>query len=108
EDINDFQLLQAKLEVVADDLFKRITKSDFKGKTLTLKVKYSDFRILSKSKTFPEYIRDEKLIHQAALDLLVQIPLDNTIRLIGLSIKNNLPLSTELKPKQYIQLRFPF
>ncbi len=108
EDINDFQLLQAKLEVVADDLFKRITKSGFKGKTLTLKVKYSDFRILSKSKTLPDYIQQEQQIHQIGMDLLAQIPLDAKIRLLGLTIKNNSPTSTEVKPQRYIQLRFPF
>lgn len=108
EDINEFNLLQTKLEVVADDLFKRITKSGFKGKTLTLKVKYSDFRILSKSKTLPDYILDEQLIHQTAVDLLAQIPLDTKIRLLGLTIKNNLPTPTQVKPQKYIQLRFPF
>ncbi|MFA7444582.1 MAG: DNA polymerase IV [Flavobacteriaceae bacterium] len=108
QDIDALELLQNRLEEVIQDLFKSINKSGFKGKTLTLKVKYSDFRILSKSKTFPEYIQDEQLIRQAALELLAQIPLDTKIRLLGLTIKNNLPTPTEVKPQKYIQLRFAF
>src|SRR5690606_34603842 len=108
QDIDALELLQNRLEEVIQDLFKSINKSGFKGKTLTLKVKYSDFRILSKSKTLPDYIQQEQQIHQIGMDLLAQIPLDAKIRLLGLTIKNNSPTSTEVKPQRYIQLRFPF
>ena len=107
QDIDDIELLQSKLEGVAQDLFSSIKKNDFKGKTITLKAKYSDFRVVSKSKTLPDYIKEYNQLNQISLELLTQIPLNTKIRLLGLSIKNNEP--TRPAPHKYeIQLKLPF
>ena len=110
EDTNALDILQQKLEIVTFDLLKRIEKSNFKGKTVTLKIKYSDFQVISKSKTFSFYIDNFELLTQTASELLELIPLDTKIRLVGLSIKNNEPQKSEIPERKSIsiQLKLPF
>lgn len=110
EDTDLIDVLQRNLEIVVVDLFKRIEKSKFKGKTITLKVKYSDFQIISKSKTLSDYVEKFDLLNQIALDLLDQVPLETKIRLIGLSIKNNESTKSDTSERKSIsiQLKLPF
>ncbi len=110
EDTDVPEILQNELEFVIDDLFKRIKNAQFKGKTITLKAKYSDFQIISKSKTLPSYIDSFELLNKTAFELLELIPLDSKIRLIGLSIKNNEPKKEDTPERKSIsiQLRLPF
>lgn len=110
EDTDALDILEQKLEIVTSDLYKRIKKSNFKGKTVTLKIKYSDFQLISKSKTFPSPIVDFESLSQIAFELLNLVPLDNKIRLVGLSIKNNeTDKESNPVPKSIsIQLKLPF
>lgn len=110
EDTDALDILQQKLEIVTSDLYKRIEKSNFKGKTVTLKIKYSDFQVISKSKTFASHVNKFELLHKIAFELLELIPLDTKIRLVGLSIKNN-KATPNIAPEQKsisIQLKLPF
>lgn len=107
-DINDADILQAKLEVLAESLFNSIKKNNFKGKTLTLKAKYSDFKMASKSKTLFDYIETYEQLYQLGSELLSQISLDTKIRLLGLSAKNNEPAQSPTPKKYGIQLKLPF
>ena len=106
--------LEEKIKAVADELEKRITRTKASGKTITLKIKYSDFVIQTRSKTLPFYISDKSMIVEHALQLLYQDKLQNSVRLIGISISN---LNTEEKKdkaikepltKLQVQLALPF
>ena len=101
-----------KLENIANELEKRLKKSKITGKTITLKIKYSDFTLQTRSKTISYYISDKNLILETAKDLLYQERLQNSVRLLGISLSN---LNTEGKkqkePKQQsisVQLKFEF
>lgn len=110
EDTDVLEILEKELDILLDDLFRNLQKTNFKGKTLTLKVKYSDFQVASKSKTLPEFICHFDLLRSESIELLTQISLDKKIRLLGLSIKNNELNKTEDKSlvKDSIQLKLPF
>ncbi|MEJ2584656.1 MAG: DNA polymerase IV, partial [Robiginitalea sp.] len=81
------------------------------GKTITLKIKYSDFRLQTRSKTHPHYISSKSLILEVARELLYQEPLQNSVRLLGISLSN---LNTETKKTESkddsvsVQLQFAF
>ena len=101
-----------KLQNIANELEKRLKKSKIAGKTITLKIKYSDFTLQTRSKTINYYISDKNLILETAKDLLYQEKLQNSVRLLGISLSN---LNTENKkqkeiPKKSIsvQLKFEF
>lgn len=65
------------------------------GRTITLKVKYSNFTVHSRSRTLGNHTNSQDEIYQTALSLIDEISFDDEIRLIGLSISNL--ISVDLK-----------
>ena len=76
------------LENIAEALKVRLEKSKMSGKTITLKIKYSDFVTQTRSKTIPYYTSDISLILEVAKELLFQDQLKNSVRLLGISLSN--------------------
>ena len=99
-----------KLDHITEEVSKRLSKNKIAGKTVTLKIKYSDFTLQTRSKTLPYYINDKDLILETAKALLYQEKLNNSVRLLGISISN---LNTETKKipdkkSVSVQLKFKF
>ncbi len=94
-----------KLENIAKELEKRMKPYKIAGKTVTLKIKYSDFTLQTRSKTLPYFIADKALILEAAKELLYQEKMKDSVRLLGISLHN---LNTEIKKTVAVQLRFDF
>ena len=85
---------------IADILIERITRSKAKGKTITLKLKYNDFEVINRSRTFNHLIAESWEIHQISMDLVKkELPAKKGIRLIGLTL-SNLDHTGEDTPKQ--------
>ena len=76
------------LENIAEALKVRLEKSKMSGKTITLKIKYSDFVTQTRSKTIPYYTSDISLLLEVAKELLFQDQLKNSVRLLGISLSN--------------------
>ena len=94
-----------KLQSIADELDKRLKKQKIAGKTITLKIKYSDFSQQTRSKTLQYFIADKSLLLENAKELLLQDRLKDSVRLLGISISN---LNTEIKKSIVVQLKFDF
>lgn len=105
EDKEDPVLLQIELYHVAKDLITRIEKKSFRGKTITLKVKFADFKQITRSKTFPHCITDFDDLWKSAKELLNNTTLNEAVRLLGLGISNE---EKEQTHSRYIQLSFDF
>lgn len=105
ENISSEIFMIQKLEKIADELEKRMKKSDTKGKTVTLKIKYSDFTLQTRSKTIDEFIQQRKEFFPIVKELLYQEKLKNSVRLLGISFAN---LNTEKKTPILVQLKFDF
>jgi len=67
---------------------RRLTKSNVAGKTVTLKIKYSDFTLQTRSKTLTLYVSTKELIMETVKDLLFKEGMKNSVRLLGISISN--------------------
>jgi DNA polymerase-4 len=82
--------LEEKLREIADEVWRRTSKREFYGRTVTLKIKYADFKEVSKRRTFSKPIEDFYTFWNAALDLLALVEFDEQkrIRLMGLAISN--------------------
>jgi DNA polymerase IV len=79
----------AELYKLEKELIERLEHADTAGRTITLKIKFSDFRQLTRSKTVQNYIRDFKTLHREVTVLRKSIKLENPrIRLLGVSISN--------------------
>lgn len=94
-----------KLEVIATALEKRLKRYNVAGKTVTLKIKYSDFSQQTRSKTLPYFISDRALIIEVVKELLYQERMKDSVRLLGISLSN---LNTEEKKFVVVQLKFDF
>ncbi len=111
ENLSSEIFMLERLEHIANELERRLKKSNIAGKTITLKIKYSDFTLQTRSKTLPYFIADSALILASAKELLYQQRMENSVRLLGISFSN---LNTEKKktePKEdsvSIQLKFDF
>ncbi len=97
--------MEERLRIIAIELEKRLRKNKIAGKTITLKIKYSDFSQQTRSKTLPYFISDRSLLQENARELLYQERLKNSVRLLGISLSN---LNTEIKKSIVVQLKFDF
>ena len=94
-----------KLDNIAVTLEKRLKKHKVAGKTITLKIKYSDFTQQTRSKTLRYFVSDKALILEVVSELLYQERMKNSVRLLGISLSN---LNTEQKEFIVVQLKFDF
>jgi DNA polymerase-4 len=89
EDLSDSVLIQTELEKLAKLVKQRLAARQQGGRTLTLKLKYSDYRQLTRSKTLLHPIQDEHMILQLAQELLDEVEIcDREIRLLGITLSN--------------------
>lgn len=105
KDLETLEEMLSELKKIAERVAGRLEKYNLKGKTLTLKVKFSDFKQLTRNFTFPFYKNDFENIFESASILLSKLELqDKKIRLLGISISNfEDPL--DFKSGNTIQLR---
>ena len=79
----------AELYKLEKELMERLEHAETAGRTITLKIKFSDFRQITRSKTVQNYIRDFKTLHREVTALRKSIKLENPrIRLLGISVSN--------------------
>ncbi|WDF63388.1 DNA polymerase IV [Flavobacterium sp. KACC 22763] len=97
--------MMEQLERIAGSLEKRLKRHNVSGKTITLKIKYSDFTQQTRSKTLPYFISDKSLIMENVEELLYQEKMKDSVRLLGISLSN---LNTEVKKAVVVQLKFIF
>jgi DNA polymerase-4 len=105
-DLYDAMELREKLRGIADEVWRRTSKRDFYGRTVTLKVKYADFKEVSKRKTLSNPMEDFYTFWSVAVDLLdtVEFGKQKRIRLMGLSVSN----ARETDAMEDRQLRLDF
>lgn len=108
QDIASEGFMLDKLATIADELEKRIFKSKNKGKTITIKLKFSDFTQQTRSKTIDEYVSTKEEFFPIIEELLYQKEIIKSVRLLGISI-TNLYKERIIPEEDYsIQLMFDF
>lgn len=89
EDLIDTAQLGVELERVARYAWERIERVGARGRTVTLKVKFQDFTLITRSKSFVAPVTDFDAFLAAGHALLGQLfPLPKGIRLLGLGVHN--------------------
>ncbi len=105
ENISSEVFVLERLDNIAKELERRMLKSNTKGKTITLKIKYSDFTQQTRSKTVGSFMQKKEEFFPVVKELLFQEKLKNSVRLLGLSFGN---LNTEKTAPVFVQLKFDF
>jgi DNA polymerase IV len=89
EDIDDIDQICTHLLDIAQKVDRRLTKIPTSGKTVTLKVRYDNFEIATRSETLPYDVRESEELYESATRLL---PLteagDRKVRLLGITVSN--------------------
>ncbi len=86
-DLSDASALAGELERVAGYAWARATRAEVTGRTVTLKVKYADFTLITRSKSAPAPIADLAAFTAVGQELLARLmPFPKGIRLLGLGL----------------------
>lgn len=88
-DLTQLEDMNRELDKIAVLVAGRLQRYRLKGRTITLKIKYSDFRIITRTRSFSHAVDDELTIVNTAKQLLVATaPADKKIRLLGITLSN--------------------
>ncbi|MBB5621093.1 DNA polymerase-4 [Pedobacter cryoconitis] len=89
KDLISTEELVAELELIAEKVAERLEKNRLKGKTLTLKIKFDDFKQLTRNVSFSAGVSDYATIITSAKELLLKVETeDRKIRLLGITLSN--------------------
>ncbi len=88
-DLTTLEEMEAELEKIAQTVCNRLQQYQLKGRTVTLKIKYGDFKQITRNQSFSEGINDLETISATARRLLAATGIDEVkIRLLGISLSN--------------------
>ena len=89
EDISSGHALRETLDNITDIVWESIERTQAKGRTVTLKMKYTDFQIATRAKSLARPVADKAEFAKLARALLDEaLPLPLPIRLMGLTLSN--------------------
>jgi DNA polymerase-4 len=88
-DLTDPAEIEAGILRMADDVWSWCERRQAFGRTVTVKIKYQDFRQITRSRSHPGVIDSHGLLRQASLGLVRSIyPPEKGIRLVGVTVSN--------------------
>ncbi len=105
EDIITEEAIKRELNQLIEGLWKRMQRTHKYGRTLTFKIKFSDFKVHTHSKTYLHKIQSKQLLAETAELLIKEVSFNKKVRLMGLSISNLEDLDTK---EDAVQLTIQF
>jgi DNA polymerase-4 len=106
KDISNEQDMIATLYSISKRVAERMANHNIMGKTVTIKIKYFDFELNTRSRTVQNFINTENEIFDIASELLfVPVKPIKPVRLLGIQVSN---LNTETDKEYAKQLSFDF
>ncbi|MCS4244341.1 DNA polymerase-4 [Rhizobium sp. BIGb0125] len=89
EDIVELDLAKSELVPLVAKIWRHCEANGYSGKTVTVKVKYSDFQQITRSRTVSHFFGGEaELVENAAQLLASAFPFRKPVRLLGVTISN--------------------
>jgi len=89
KDVDDFGILRSTLLLLSQKISRNLRLKKYKGKAVTLKVRFSDFKTVTRRATLKNYTYGIFDIHRSSLLLLKNLDLKRKkIRLIGVSVSS--------------------
>jgi len=88
-DLGAAEEIEAGVAAMADEVWAWCEKADAFGRTVTVKVKFADFQIITRSRSFPSAIAGHEALRQASVALVrTVLPTTKGIRLLGVTVSN--------------------
>lgn len=88
DDLDTAEKMQEQLQLIAGKVWQRMDKIKVSGKTVTVKIRLSDFTTFSRSKTLPHPLYAANELIQVSLELLQEQHVKDPVRLLGVSVSN--------------------
>lgn len=80
--------MEEKILKITEELHKRMKKEQCVGRRVTLKIKYADFTIKTRSRTLQRCVESQREIEQQARQLFFKEKIEKPVRLMGICISN--------------------
>ena len=104
EDLSSGAALREALDNIIDNVWESIAERKLRGRTVTLKMKYTDFQITTRARSLPQPVSGKPEFARVARALLdEQLPLPMPIRLMGLTL-SSLEGESDERPRDEAQL----
>jgi DNA polymerase-4 len=88
-DLDEFDVLVAELKPLVDKVWRHCETTGNRGRTVTLKIKFADFEIITRSRSVLATVGSRDDLEQLACGLLdVEMPLPKRVRLLGVSLSS--------------------
>jgi DNA polymerase IV len=89
DDLTALQEMDTQIELIADEVANRLSRTVKLGRTITLKIKYADFNQITRSQSLTDPVNDAETIYQVASQLLQSVFSEGCrIRLLGITLSN--------------------
>jgi DNA polymerase IV len=87
--LTEFEALRAELEPLIDKVWRHCETTGNRGRTVTLKVKFSDFEINTRRRSAASVLASRDQFRSMAVGLLQnEMPLPKPVRLLGVSLSS--------------------
>jgi DNA polymerase-4 len=104
-DLITLEEMQTELSKLADKICFRLQRNQLMGRTVTLKLKYHNFRQITRNQSFHDPTSDYTIIMDAVTHLLGNVDLENKkVRLLGIALSNFGPIPPPLRSGDPYQL----
>ena len=92
--LNTDEEINKKLEEVFETAYKRLKNKNCLTKTVSIKIKYSDRKIINKAKTISIATDNKEKLFEYMQDIFLEIDNKNDIKLLGVSFRNLIEFSS--------------
>ena len=88
-DLTDLEEMKWEIGKLTDRVSKFLKKRNFRGRTITLKITFSDFQKITRSSTLADYVNDKPTLDTVAFSLLQNTEAnERPVRLLGVGVSN--------------------
>ena len=87
-DIDNWQLIAKNLVELIQDVIVSMKEEGYRGKTVTVKIRFTDFKTYTRAKSLDKFTDSEPEIRRAAFECLGRFELKKKVRLMGFRISN--------------------
>ena len=88
EDVRDWQVIAKTLADLSKDVVEDMQGHQYKARTITIKIRFSDFETFTRAMTISDYTDSEEEIRKAAFACLKRIEFKKKVRLVGVRAGN--------------------